>query len=110
MDSTDSDTAPRAAGGVTGKIQQLVIHLPAASPLVSFEPRIKESPPGRDASTVLMVNECCLLLRKIPDHPEDVAKALIEEGGAGNEFVNYCPAAGCFISGAHQPWLATDLV
>jgi hypothetical protein len=156
-------------GGVTAKIQHLVVHLPAESPLGAFEPRIEGSP-GRDASTVLMVNEYCHLLRRIPeplevfplrclnlgsdewpvyhgagllpasldrrtwvltrcaraeatgkwgkrrinqlevllanDYPEDVAKALVEEVGATDAFVNSCPAVGCFLSGA-QPWLAT---
>ena len=53
-------------GGVTDKSQQLVVHYPAASPLISFEPRVVENP-GWDASTVLMVNEYCHLLQAIPD-------------------------------------------
>jgi hypothetical protein len=40
------------------------------------------------------------------DHPEDVAKALVDEGKASDDFVDSCPAVGCYISGA-QPWLAT---
>jgi hypothetical protein len=44
---------------------------------------------------VLLANNC----------PEDVAKALVHNGGATDAFVNACPAAGCFISGA-QPWLS----
>ena len=31
------------------------------------------------------------------DHPEDVAKALIDNGGATDEFVNSCPAVGCCV-------------
>jgi hypothetical protein len=152
-------------GGVTEKTQELVVHLPVNSPLVSLsgEPRGGQE---RDASTVLIVNEFCHLMRKIPDplevfplrslnlgtdqrpvyhgggllptfldrstwvltrclsatqwgkrrvtrlevllandYPEDIAKALLEESGADDVFVNSCPAVGCFISGA-QPWLA----
>jgi hypothetical protein len=151
-------------GGVTGKVERLFIHLPADSSLLSFVPQITESP-GRDASTVLMVNEYCRLLRKIPeplevfplrcvnlgsascpvyhgagllpaslnrstwvltrclstvewgkrrvtrlevllanDYPEDVAKALLSDGGGSDEFVNSCSAVGCFITGG-QPWV-----
>jgi hypothetical protein len=40
------------------------------------------------------------------DYPEDVAKALVKEGGSTDEFVNSYSSVGCSISGA-QPWLAT---
>ena len=52
-------------GGVTDKTEQLVVQFPADSPLGSFKPRLVASP-GRDASTVLLVNEFCRLLRPIP--------------------------------------------
>lgn len=166
------DLSHQALGGVTEKTQQLVVHLPAESPLGAFAPRMLGSP-GRDASTVLMVNEHCHLLRPTPsplevfplrclnlgtdewpvchgagllpatldrktwvltrcarvestgkwgkrrinrlevllanDYPEDIAKALVDECGASDDFVNGCPAVGCFVSGA-QPWLSTPWV
>ena len=52
-------------GGAMEKSQQLVVRLPAASPLISLEPQIVENP-GQDASSDSAVNECCHLLRAIP--------------------------------------------
>ena len=52
-------------GGVTAKTEQLVVYFPAKSPFGSFVPRLEASP-GRDASTVLLVDEYCQLLRPIP--------------------------------------------
>jgi hypothetical protein len=50
------------------------------------------------------VNRLEILLAN--DYPEDVAKALVDEAKATDEFVDSCPAVGCYISGA-QPWLAS---
>jgi hypothetical protein len=52
-------------GGVTEKSETLVVHFPITSSLSTFNPTVSGSP-GRDASTVLLVNEYSHLLRRIP--------------------------------------------
>jgi hypothetical protein len=48
------------------------------------------------------VNRLEILLAN--NYPEDVAKALVDEGKATDDFVDSCPAVGCYISGAQPGW------
>ena len=52
-------------GGVTAKTEQVAVYFAGESPSGSLMPRLMASP-GHDASTVLLGNEYCQLLRPIP--------------------------------------------